>query len=1123
MDQTIRANTGKNKDLERDNKTIRPDINKSEEATMRPNPVSRKEVSQDSKTMRPTGKGILKKTMDATMRPNHDKTSRKEEQQAEIDNIIQTTQNEFNLKGKIYNVVEIISQQTGEAQIYLVENNGDKYVLKLYFLNIQPPPNMQIIGKIKNIAESELLINIFDCGEWVNPQTSEVRQYELMEYCDGGSLEKININKNEELLCEIALQCASAINFLNSKNVIHRDVKPSNFFYKTSKKHTEDLRLADFGISVQTNDEGKAIIKYQLRTKIYAAPEYYVSIDEEIEIDYMSDFYSLGIMLIVLWNGEDIFKINELELVRLKIDGKLPYPEDISDRTLQLLKALTVVNPRARAGYKDIIRWAKGENIYDLRKESNEGFNIIFDATDNQIAESPEELGLFMCGKKELAVKYLYSGKIAEWLTANKRPELAIEMEDIVENQYPKNKEAGLLAACYLLDKSIPYKDLQNNELDNIEAIAKSLRDNFEYYSEVLANKNDSLFVFFNTHGLSNITNEFASLFKKKNNNYEALLRLIYTLNPNAPWILSTEDGDEIECNTPDDIITTVYEKMLDDNSWYGLTEESFLIWVRNIDPSIEGKIRSQKGYDENPWCVIYNLNPKLSYTLNLDENSEVRYFFTAAQVADYMDTQMIFFLHEKDEIIQSNASEELDMLCDIEDTRLYYYLKSKGVYDDKIEWIKYCSDMESEENANKYSPYNWKTGVYKSIKGLGCDPSYFFPKSDKYISSLDELDDISKNEIKEEIENGALKEWIAIFFQENPDADLSQKYSFENLTVDYLEFISQYKVNDIETSEYFDKSNQVQKTANKLRKHYKSNLFIKILLGSIATIAVGIVSYKLITMNLEFMSNSKWLYIIPLIIGYIVGRYRWGECFDSFIKSFLIGLGVFVALSIIILVSMSFPTYILAGLLVAGFIYTVIVCYIKPKLGLKGNKDLLNPGFEELHLEPLHYAFVAGENEEFRSSIGDRSINLIDKFKANTKKVIKLTMLLVISSVLVFFLTTYLSNYKVKKQKETSKYEALKGEYKGNFDNKVATFKINDVSLKNADANIKVRYKNMIDEKLNGSINIESRTFHFDDVNQNNNLDGEYNGTFNEDFTEMTGTYSNYKTKKKVEFKFNK
>lgn len=1124
MDDSTTPNF-KNINPDKESKTIRPVGDKIVEATIRVNTGLTKELSLGDKTMRPlvANKNCIQKATDATMRPGQDKTLRQEQQQAEIESIIQSNETEFYLKGKLYTVVEVISQQTGEAQIYLVEREGNKFVLKLYFLNIQPPPNMQIIEKIKDIAETELLINIYDCGTWINPKTSEVRQYELMEYCSGGSLENIKLNGNEELLGEIALQCAAAINFLNSKGIIHRDIKPANFFYKTGNRETEELRLADFGISVPTNNEGKAIIKYQLRTKIYAAPEYYLSIDQEIQIDYNSDFYSLGMMLLVLWNGEEIFKIKELELVRLKIDGKLPYPENVSNRTLQLLKALTVVNPKARAGYNEIVRWAKGEEIYDLRKESNEGFNIIFDSADNQIATSPEELGQFMYSKQELATKYLYSGKIAEWLTANKRPELAIEMEDIVENKCPKNKEAGFFAACYTLDKSIPYEDLNNNQLDNPESIAKSLRENFDYYSKALANKKDKLFMFFNSHGLRNITQKFASIFSKNSDNSEALLQLIYTLNPNSPWILVTEAGNEIECNTLDNIISVVNDNILEDESWYGLTEESFLLWVRNIDPIVEGKIRSLPDHYNNPWVVVYNLNPKVSYNLTLDENDEEGYYFTATQVADYMDTQMILFLNAKEKSIKDGAGSELDMLCYIDNSRLYYYLKSKGVYDEKIDWIKYCVDLKSKENLNKYAPYNWKTGLYKSIKGLGADPCYYFPNSDKYIYTLDELDEVPVDEIRKELKEGFLKEWIAVSFQENPAADLSQQYSFERLTVDYLEFISRYNVNDQETSAYFNATNQVQNTSDKLNRNFKFHLAIKVILGALTTIVVGVVIYYLLNMNLTFISNSSVLYIVPLIIAYFSAKYIWGECLQSFIKSFLIGLGIFIGLSLIISLTISYPTYIFAGLLLTLLSYMAIVCYIKPKLSIKDNRDLMNPGFEELHLEPLHFAFIADANSEFCSSFGDRSMNFINLLKANTKRVIQVSILVVLLSVATGYTARSLFKYKGDKQHEIERYEQIKGEYKGIFDNKNALFNVVEAVPGRVDATIKVKYKNLINESLKGTINIDSRTFHFDDLNINNKLDGEYNGSFNEDFSEFSGIYRNYKTKKQVEFKFNK
>lgn len=1109
--------------------TLRPNIkkeNSSESKTLRA-PEKKTNVLPSEKTLRPEIDKTLRKAPkqsfgEKTARPNEVKTSIKTNQKAEKEVITKSTFSEFNINDKLYNVVKIISDGTGEAQIYLVEHNGEQCVLKLYFPHLVPPPNFKIIETVKTFAETGFFVEVFDCGEWTEPVTGTKRMYELMEYCTGGTLQQLNINKDEKLIGQIALQCAGAIQFLNSKNIIHRDIKPSNFFFVDDSKSVESLRLADFGIAIETDNDGVAVIKadLQLRTPIYTAPEYYYTIAGDIQFDYKSDFYSLGMMLLVLWDGEKIFDTKEYELRNLKIHGTLPYPADVSNRTLQLLKALTDPNPKTRADYEDIIRWVKGEDIYDLKEKSDEGFNILFDSANNLVANSKEELGQIMYDNPELAVKYLYSGKIAQWLTENKCPELAIEMEDIVENIYPKDRNAGLWAACYFLNASIPYYDVKDEKHSSSETIAQTLSDNFEYYVDALANKNDRLYIFLNLHGAEKITQKFTKLFKTKSNNDEALRQLIYTLNPNIPWILTNENNKKFECNSIDEVINTTYNEVLSHESWNGLRKESFLLWVRNQNPAIEGKIRSQEGYEENTWCVLYNLNPKVSYTLCLNENDDA-YFFTAADIASFMNSMLDFYIHNEE--FKDEADTQLDMMVDIDKTRLYYYLKSKGVYDDKIDWIKYCADVESEENSNKYAPYNWITGVYKSIKGLGIEPYYRFPDNDKYVYDLDELNTIPVNEVKEELENGYLKEWLTLFFQENPDEDLSQKYTFEKLTVNYVDFISKYNIDDTEIQCYNNARNDVIDTHSKLQRNYRFNKIIKIALGAASLLSVGFVSYKLLSTNLTYNTDSKWLYIIPLIIGYFVGKYRWSECFDSFIKSFLIGLGVFAALAIAISLSISYPFYILAGLLVAGLIWVAIVGYIKPRLKIKSHEAPFNPGFEELNLEPLHYAFVAEDGEIFESSIGAKSLDIIDKLKKNTKNIIKYTSILIASAVLVGVLQTYLSKHAESKQFEKAKYSNLAGEYKGVFDSKEAVFTIVNAEKQSVNAQIEVRYKNLITEKLKGEINIETKSFHFDDIDKNNKLDGEYNGYFNEEFTEISGTYKNYNTKKEVEFKFSK
>ena len=274
---------------------------------------------------------------------------------------------EFELDKVKYRVVEVISKESGEAMIYLVENNDKQFILKLYFSGLIPPPNHEIMEIVKQSAETNLFVKIFNHGFWTNPQTQEKHDYELLEYCTGNSLDQVKVHGNEKLLGEIALRCAAALDLLHKNKIIHRDVKPSNFFFRNNDKDIENLMLADFGVSVFADNSGKTTIDYQLRTNPYAAPETYTNnIEGKIEISYKSDFFSLGMMLLILWDGEEIFKISERALIKLKTEGKLLYPDNVGKRTLQLLMAITLKDPEKRAGFEEIMKWAKGETIYDL-------------------------------------------------------------------------------------------------------------------------------------------------------------------------------------------------------------------------------------------------------------------------------------------------------------------------------------------------------------------------------------------------------------------------------------------------------------------------------------------------------------------------------------------------------------------------------------------------------------------------------------------------------------------------------------------------------------------------------------------------------------------------------------
>lgn len=69
------------------------------------------------------------------------------------------------------------------------------------------------------------------------------------------------------------------IKFIHSHGIIHRDIKPDNFLYRTPEANIDDILIIDFGISKVLDREGDQDPKDQFEvagTPGYAAPEIFV-------------------------------------------------------------------------------------------------------------------------------------------------------------------------------------------------------------------------------------------------------------------------------------------------------------------------------------------------------------------------------------------------------------------------------------------------------------------------------------------------------------------------------------------------------------------------------------------------------------------------------------------------------------------------------------------------------------------------------------------------------------------------------------------------------------------------------------------------------------------------------
>lgn len=134
----------------------------------------------------------------------------------------------------------------------------------------------------------------------------------IMEECCGiNILESLIKEKNKRKRYELRewyiIQCIDAIKHCHDNGIIHRDIKHNNFILKSEDTHPK-VKLIDFGLSEY--DFGYIPIGTQ-GTLQYIPPEALVlkpvnNLHTFIETKHY-DIWSLGIMIYILYSGENMF------------------------------------------------------------------------------------------------------------------------------------------------------------------------------------------------------------------------------------------------------------------------------------------------------------------------------------------------------------------------------------------------------------------------------------------------------------------------------------------------------------------------------------------------------------------------------------------------------------------------------------------------------------------------------------------------------------------------------------------------------------------------------------------------------------------------------------------------
>jgi serine/threonine-protein kinase len=206
------------------------------------------------------------------------------------------------------------------------------------------------------------VIPIYDAGE-LEGGDSDGLLYIAMRYVAGSDLRTI-LRRDGALgvgrTIFVLDQVASALDAAHDRNLIHRDVKPSNILVAEPSEH---VYLTDFGVAKQTTAPDLTRTGMFIGTVDYAAPEQI----EGLALDGRTDVYALGCVLYECLAGRPPFD-REAEVAVMHAHLTMPPPK-LTDAQPDLPKELDRVIAKAMAKSRDD-RFATATELVDAAQSA---------------------------------------------------------------------------------------------------------------------------------------------------------------------------------------------------------------------------------------------------------------------------------------------------------------------------------------------------------------------------------------------------------------------------------------------------------------------------------------------------------------------------------------------------------------------------------------------------------------------------------------------------------------------------------------------------------------------------------------------------------------------------------
>ena len=294
--------------------------------------------------------------------------------------------------GEVY-----LSSKQGSSSLFAIKkvpkSKADSPAIKKYFIN-----EIQILREISHphIIHFETIKHTIH------------NYYIVTEYCNGGDLysclkkyQKLYFYPfTEEIVQHLMRQIVSAIKYLHSKRILHRDLKLENILVNFENDNDKasvnmlkaKIKIIDFGFATHL---GAANLRYStLGSPINMDPLLLKKLANKhnasfnlIGYDEKADIWSLGTVCYELLIGHEIFNAQTMvDLIRKVENGNYHVPTNISKEVVSFLNGMLQYSAKNRLSADELSKHAfltknvKDFKKMDLRKVShkidNQGLNI---------------------------------------------------------------------------------------------------------------------------------------------------------------------------------------------------------------------------------------------------------------------------------------------------------------------------------------------------------------------------------------------------------------------------------------------------------------------------------------------------------------------------------------------------------------------------------------------------------------------------------------------------------------------------------------------------------------------------------------------------------------------------